>query len=176
MRDYHHKNLKGALIEVGVSLLANEGVEGFSLRKVAKSASVSHTAPYRHFADKDALLAAIAQQGFVMLYDSIERATHQVPVASFEQLYQGTEAYMLFGLEHAAHFNVMFGSVSHIPYPDLAEAAGDAFQQLIRLIEACQSEGLLRDGSSREFAFVVWSLVHGVTVLLIGEKISDTGW
>ena len=166
MSDYHHGDLKQALIDAGVQVLKVEGVKGFSIRKVAKRIGVSHTACYRHYRNKDSLLAAIGEQGFILLYEKIELATDHVPVESFEQLYRATEAYLQFGIENKEYLDVMFGIIPHEQYPRLAESAGRTFQQLVELIEACRVAGLLKEDSSLELAFVVWPLLHGLTVLI----------
>ena len=166
MNDYHHGDLKQALVDAGVKVLKEEGVKGFSVRKVAKRIGVSHTACYRHYRDKDTLLAAIAEQGFILLYEKIKLATDYVPVESFAQIYKATEAYLIFGIEHKEYLDVMFGIISHEPHPRLAESAGQAFQQLVQLIEACNEVGLLKEDSSLELAFAVWPMLHGLTLLI----------
>ncbi len=70
-KTYHHGDLKNALIKAGVEILAKDGVSGLSLRKVALRAGVSHSAPYSHFADKQALIAAISTEGFRQLYEKV---------------------------------------------------------------------------------------------------------
>ena len=166
MNDYHHGDLKQALVDAGVKVLKEEGVKGFSVRKVAKRIGVSHTACYRHYRDKDTLLAAIAEQGFILLYEKIKLATDYVPVESFAQIYKATEAYLIFGIEHKEYLDVMFGIISHEPHPRLAESAGQAFQQLVQLIEACNEVGLLKEDSSVELAFALWPMLHGLTLLI----------
>lgn len=167
MNDYHHGDLKQALIDTGIKVLKEEGVKGFSIRKVAKRIGVSHTACYRHYRNKETFLAGIAEQGFILLYEKIKLATDHVPVESFEQLYKATEAYLIFGIENKEYLDVMFGIVPHEPYPHLAESAGRAFQQLVQLIEACDEVGLLKDDSSLELAFAVWPMLHGLTLLVV---------
>ena len=166
MSDYHHGDLKNALIDSGVKELKEQGIKGFSVRNVAKRIGVSHTACYRHYPDKNALLAAIGEQGFVLLYEKIKTSTDHVPVESFEQLYKATEIYLLFGIENKEYLDVMFGIIPHAPYPQLSKAAGDAFLQLVKLMEACDEVGLLKKDSSLELAFAVWSMVHGLTLLV----------
>ena len=76
---YHHGNLRNALIVASMAILAEEGAAALTLRKAARKAGVSHAAPYRHFADKDALLAAIAEEGFQRLSAMIETAVAPPP-------------------------------------------------------------------------------------------------
>ena len=166
MNDYHHGDLKQVLIDVGVKVLKEEGVKEFSIRKVAKRIGVSHTACYRHYRDKDTLLATIAEQGFILLYEKIKLETDQVRVEAFEQLYKATEAYLIFGIENKAYLEVMFGIIPHEPHPNLSKSAGRTFQQLVQLIEACDEAGLLKEDSSLELAFAVWPMLHGLTLLI----------
>ena len=76
-KNYHHGDLKNALINAGVEILAGDGVGGLSLRKVAKQAGVSHAAPYAHFADKQALIAAISTEGYKKIYESMAAVMEQ---------------------------------------------------------------------------------------------------
>src|SRR5215212_4914161 len=83
---YHHGDLRNALIRAGQELLAQEGIAGLDMRKVARAAGVSHAAPYRHFADKQALLAAIAEDGFYQLAEGMDAAIGQAPTNAAAQL------------------------------------------------------------------------------------------
>jgi AcrR family transcriptional regulator len=85
-KSYHHGDLRNALIQAGLELLAEGGVQELDLRKVARRAGVSHAAPYRHFADKQALIAAITEEGFRLLAEQIQATLSEVPDEPFEQL------------------------------------------------------------------------------------------
>ena len=74
-KPYHHGDLRRALIDASIGLIAESGPDGFTLREVARRARVSHTAPYRHFREKSDLLAAVAEQGFLELRKAVDRAT-----------------------------------------------------------------------------------------------------
>jgi AcrR family transcriptional regulator len=76
-KTYHHSDLINALIQAGVEILAEDGVSGLSLRKVALKAGVSHSAPYAHFMDKQALIAAISTEGFRQLYERVSGVTEK---------------------------------------------------------------------------------------------------
>ena len=77
--NYHHGDLKNALIQAGVKILSKEGISGLSLRKVARQAGVSHAAPYAHFADKQALIAAISTEGYKQLYTRLKKSKKHTP-------------------------------------------------------------------------------------------------
>src|SRR4051812_36803257 len=101
MPTYHHGNLRPALLRAASKTLEKEGAGALSLRDLARRAGVSHNAPYRHFRDRDSLLAAIATEGFRQLGDALRgRAGKEMGAA-----------YVRFALEHPQQFRLMFGGV-----------------------------------------------------------------
>ena len=172
---YHHGDLKNALIKAGVRILAKEGVSGLSLRKVAKQAGVSHAAPYSHFADKQALIAAISTEGFKQLYKQITsvREAHQDPSAL---LLETARAYIQFAMNEPDRFKLMFSSVieKEKDYPEFVEISYENFRQLVSVVETCQQAGLLKSGPSDLMAVSVWSSVHGMIMLIIEGQVSRT--
>lgn len=168
---YHHGNLREALLRAGVEMIG-EG-ESFTLREVARRAGVSHNAPYRHFPDKDALLAAIAAQGFDELTEAMRQAAgrHRAPL---ERLRSSGLAYIDFALRRSEHFRVMFET----PAADLAgaarEAGARAFGTLVEFVGECQKHGKLPGGDTKRLALVAWSLVHGVAKLAVSGHFP--GW
>src|ERR671924_456746 len=110
---YHHGDLRRALIETALTMVTQEGAWNFTLREVARRAGVSHAAPYNHFADKSALLAEVAALGFQALRREMESAARR-PRSSRGALLGIATAYVRFGIEHPAHYRLMFG-------PELAE-------------------------------------------------------
>lgn len=166
-RPYHHGDLRNALIEAGLEVLAAEGADGLSLRKVARKAGVSHAAPYRHFADKEALIAAIADEGFHMLAERMTAAIARFPADPRAQLLESGWAYIEFGLEHPDHLRVMFTRLSE----RRAFQARDSFELLVDTIEACQAAGVVAAGDALELALTSWATVHGMALLLIENKI-----
>src|SRR5499425_1218502 len=106
-KPYHHDNLREALLEEAVRLIGEAGPGALTLREVARRAGVSHNAPYRHFRDKDDLLAAIAQEGFERLTATIRTAAAKKRIP-FEQLESAGIAYVEFAQAQPEHFSVMF--------------------------------------------------------------------
>src|ERR1700733_1843655 len=106
-RPYHHGNLRETLLQGAVCVIAEVGPSAFTLREVARRAGVSHNAPYRHFRDKDALLAAVATEGFLELTRSMREAGERQPRA-LDKLKQSGLAYVAFALRRPEHFTVMF--------------------------------------------------------------------
>jgi AcrR family transcriptional regulator len=164
---YHHGDLRRALIAIGVELLAEEGADALSLRHIAKRAGVSHNAPYQHFADKEALLAAIAEEGFRILGERIE-ASQPGEGAGDPQaaLTAAGQAYVRFALEHRGHFQIMFGALGQSAYPALARDARATFDQLAGIVAAAGSTV-----QPAEAALAVWTMLHGLSSVLIAQKI-----
>jgi AcrR family transcriptional regulator len=173
-KKYHHGDLKNALIQAGVEILALDGVAGLSLRKVAQRAGVSHTAPYAHFADKQALIAAISTDGYCILYEQLVQIREKYQTDPLRQLIEAALAYVCFAQTRPAHFRVTFSSVvdREDAYPALVEITGKCLEQLILIMGACQEVGVLRPGPVEATAISVWSAVHGFTCLLIEGQIS----
>ena len=170
-KPYHHGHLRKALLEAAIQLIAEVGPAGFTLREVARRAGVSHNAPYRHFADREELLAAVAAEGFRELDAAMLKAIrHQRN--SVARLKRAGLAYVEFALRRPEHFTVMFdAAVSEHKTPDSAQAAEQAFGTLVRLVKACQDEGQLPSGNVHQFALLAWSMVHGVAKLATAKRL-----
>ena len=173
---YHHGNLKNALIQAGVEILAKEGVGSLSLRKVAKQAGVSHAAPYSHFKDKHALIAAISTEGFKQLYSQIKTVFEANQDQPESLLLETTWAYFQFALNETDSFKLMFSSAleKEKEYPNFVAVSHENFAQLVKIVEICQQGGVLKDGPSEIVAVSVWSTVHGFVSLFIEGQISHT--
>ncbi|HEU5439085.1 MAG TPA: TetR/AcrR family transcriptional regulator [Ktedonobacterales bacterium] len=172
-RLYHHSNLRATLIQAGLAILTEEGVQALTLRAAARRAGVSHNAPYRHFADKEALLAAIAEEGFLELAARIEAARAAAPASPRAQLEESGWAYVQFALAHPDHLRVMFGSPISDPqaHPGLLAAGARAFNSLVEIIQAGQHAGEIISGDARQLAFAAWGMVHGLALLLTNQQV-----
>jgi AcrR family transcriptional regulator len=169
---YHHGNLRSTLITIGVELLAQNGAKSLSLRSVAKQAGVSHNAPYQHFADKEALLAAIAEQGFLILSAYIDASQIGLAQAPAQQrLIAAGQSYVQFAIGHPAHLEVMFGQLESSQYPDLAQAAFAALERLVVIAGEGQARGEIRNIAPADVAMTIWMLVHGLSAVLIAQKV-----
>jgi AcrR family transcriptional regulator len=174
---YHHGDLRRALIDTALAMVTEEGAWNFTLREVARRAGVSHAAPYNHFEDKSALLAEVAALGFQALSRQMEAAARRAPRSSRHALVGIASAYVRFGVEHPAHYRLMFGPelADKARHPAL-EAAGDAaFAALTGALERGQAAGQVRASAVRDQAVAAWSLVHGLTTLLIDQRLSFLG-
>ena len=151
MATYHHGDLRAAMLAAAGRIIEKEGLAGLSVREAARRAGVSHNAPYRHFPEREALLAALAGEGFALLQKSLEnRAGRELG-----------EAYVRFALEHPQRFRLMFGgALPSEKYPELQKQARATFARLQSAFA-----GL---GSEADFAAAAaWSLVHGLAHLIL---------
>jgi AcrR family transcriptional regulator len=175
-KNYHHGDLKNALIKAGVEILSKEGIEGLSLRKVAQRAGVSHSAPYSHFPDKQSLIAAISTEGFNQLYAELDSAVVAYPKDAKKQLQQGALAYVQFALENVDTFKIMFSGVleKEKEYPAFVDISHKTFQRVVDVVRACQEAGILRSTPAEMMAVAVWGQVHGIVSLALEGQISHS--
>ena len=173
-RTYHHGDLKNALIKAGVEILAKDGVSGLSLRKVAMKAGVSHAAPYAHFADKQALIAAISTEGFRQLYERVSGVAEKYQNQPEKQLVEVAWAYVQFAMDDRDRFKVMFSGVleKEKEYPDFVTESQRNFQLVKMIVEANQASGRLRSGDSALVALSAWGIIHGFIMLMLEGQIS----
>ena len=169
---YHHGNLKEALIAAGLKILSEDGVEGLSLRKVARKVGVSHAAPYNHFSDKQALLAAISTAGFEQLYINLSATFTAAKASSGEILPQIAWAYLQFALEDPGRFRLMFSGALEVEtdHPDYVVVSQKNITLFEEIIAFCQERGELYQGNSTHHAIRIWSLVHGFTNLVLEDQ------
>jgi AcrR family transcriptional regulator len=170
---YHHGDLRQALIGGAIALIAEQDVSSLSLREVARRVGVSHTAPYRHFQDKEALLAAVAEEGFIGLTEAMNSGIQQAPDDPLKRLEATGVAYVQFAIAHPSHYRVMFSSYrgEQAEHPERARAGWQAFQVLLNVIESGQMAGVVRAGETMRLAWVAWSTVHGLAMLLIDGRL-----
>lgn len=166
-RGYHHGNLREALIQAALSLIAEKGASGFSFADAARSAGVSPAAPYRHFRDRDALLADVAERGFSLFTDRLEAAWDDGrpdPVTAFERTGQ---AYLAFARDEPAHYSAMFeAGIDRNAAPELRRASDQAFAVLRRAAETlCALAPQGQRPPAMMVALHVWSLAHGTASL-----------
>lgn len=168
---YHHGDLRRALVAAAVALLRRRGGKALTLREAARRAGVSQTAPYRHFRNKEALLAAVAEEGFRSLKKAIAAAAAAAH-GPFAKLRATSVAYVRFAADHPQHYRVMFSpDVRGSRNPPLREAAVDAFSQLMEVI--VEGAGTARAGGDDlgARALAAWALVHGLALLAVDDQL-----
>jgi AcrR family transcriptional regulator len=165
-REYHHGDLPAALLKAAKSLVAERGVEGFTLREVARRLGVSHVAAYRHYADRRALLAAVAEHGFGRLGARLEAARSGKPESLEPRLRAVLTAYLRFCWEEPALAAVMFGPRLSRggEFPRL-EAAVMASLGVIEETITTLSRARERRRTPRDAALALWTFVHGFSIL-----------
>lgn len=161
---YHHGDLRAALLVAAVELIAERGVGKLSLRECARRAGVSHAAPYRHFANKDAVLNAIAQEGFEWLYDAGLRAMEGIEDAR-DRLDAYGVAYVRFAIEHPVHVRAMF--TLQFEHPGGEDKGGPAFE----LLQKTAAEAAGSDADPQHAAVAAWALPHGLSMLILDGRI-----
>jgi AcrR family transcriptional regulator len=169
-RPYHHGDLRAALIRAALQLVEQHGVKGLALSDAARLAGVSVAAPYRHFTDKEALLAEIAAEGFRLFRDALATAAQSHPKDKVKRLVEMGVAYVEFALQHRSHFKVMWESgISKEKYPEVGQAAHEAYL----LLEKAANELLPTAQPGRQQALVAtaWSLVHGYASLALEQEL-----
>jgi len=170
---YHHGDLRAALLAEALRTMQAGGIEQLTLRAVGDRLGVSRTALYRHFADKQALLAAVAREGFRMLRADLEaaRTANEDLVAGFEAM---GKAYVRFAVAHSQYYRVMFGRFVESCSRDegLAADAQAAFGVLADTLGALQAAGQVRRDDVTTQAAFVWSVVHGIAMLAIDGQMA----
>src|SRR5690606_37678407 len=168
---YHHGDLQRALLEATEELLESKGVEGFTLREVARRAGVSHGAPAHHFGDVRGLLSEFTAQSFAQLSASMREWRARAPDTAFEQLVASGVGYVDYALRHRARFQLMFRS-ERLDWdrPSLAAAGADAYGQLVECVERLGREAGAPPELNPEKVALAWSIVHGFATLLIDNR------
>ncbi len=164
---YHRGDLRASLFEAALELLAEDGADALSLREVARRAGVSAMAPYRHYAGKQALLAALATHGFRGLHDALRRADREA--APGQALVDQAVAYVHFALAHPALFRLISSPKGPGAHADLVAAADATFGVLSQRVAAEAADGRGREAR----AVGCWALAHGLAVLFLDGQISE---
>lgn len=167
---YHHGDLPNALIDAALLILARDGIEGFSLREVAKMAGVSHAAPYRHFKDKMALLEAIAIRGYSHLEAVCKISYERYPHDPNRQLFEAGMGYLTLVLEKPEVAHLMFSGIltkNHVSLP-LKQAGNKAVQSLGWIIENGKQQGIYSDQKTEKLTVTALACVHGIAMMLLG--------
>lgn len=169
---YHHPDLRPALIQAAVEIIAKHGSRALVLREVARRAGVSAAAPYRHFADRESLIAAVAEAGFRELYDEMREHMARAKGDHQAALTACGVAYVLFAIDHPAHFQVMFTDELAGEHPSLDEASSEAFAVLRAAVANGQDAKVFRGSDSSGPALAAWSLVHGLATLVVTGRVT----
>lgn len=166
-RGYHHGNLREALVEAALDLIREKGPAGFTFAEAARAAGVSPAAPYRHYRDRDALVADVAKRGFEAFSAALAKAWdggRPTPVEAFKRV---GAAYLKFAGDEPAYFSAMFES--GLPLADYPEVRAEGDRAFAVLREACEAVIATMPAARRPpplmMALHIWSLSHGIAAL-----------
>jgi AcrR family transcriptional regulator len=165
---YHHGDLHRALLAATEALVETAGVEGFTLREVARRAGVSHGAPAHHFGDVRGLLSEFTAESFAQLAAAMRQRRERAGTASFDQLVATGVGYVDYALAHRARFQLMFRSERlDRSRASLAAAGAEAYGQLAECIAGVSREAGASPALDDEKVALAWSIVHGFATLMI---------
>lgn len=169
---YHHGDLRAALLAAAELELDEAGIEGFSLRAVAKRAGVSHAAPAHHFTDANGLLTALAVRGFRRFVETQHRAMAQAPAEPRAQLSASGLGYVQFAIENPALFRLIFSSNRpDFADPHLNSAAFDGYDLLVRLVRQSTGTDARQSREGQRNVEAAWAMAHGLADLLIAGRL-----
>ena len=169
MDRYHHGNLRAALLKAAFQLVAKVGMEGFTLREVARRAGVSHNAPYRHFKSREDLVAALATEGLRQLFAALQKAVGDTadPVV---RIRAAARVYLHFAIQNPSRFHVMFHSpIEWRAHPEYTAAYTDSLNLLGSLMRSHPDLAIDVDTAGE----LVWAGIHGITELGIARRLWD---
>lgn len=169
-KSYHHGNLRKELLDTAVAQLRETSIEELSLRALARTIGVSQTAPYRHFADKNGLLAAMATQGYRDLLKELRQAGATTLDSPPDQLFAFAHAYVDYAARNPQLFKLMFGPAVQptLNYPELREASRDTLQLVQDILQRGLDRGIFRPVDDITYlANAAWSSIYGLATLLV---------
>jgi AcrR family transcriptional regulator len=171
-RPYHHGNLRAELLEDAQRVVRENGVDALSLRELARRAGVSHAAPRRHFADRQALLAALAEAGFARLGSELRAAAEGVEGGFDARLRAVAQAYIHFAIDDAALLELMFAG-KHGPGGEaLHDVAEDAMAVMLGVIAEGQAEGAIEPGEPERVGLVLFATIQGIAALIASGMVA----
>jgi AcrR family transcriptional regulator len=170
---YHHGDLRAALLGAAETVLADTGIEAFSLRRVAREVGVSHSAPAHHFTDTQGLLAALATEGFTRFLNAMQARQRAAATQDARALLTASGlGYLDFAQGSPALFQLMFGS-ERVDFcdPMLDRASTAAFDHLAQDIARLRGVSPYDDPAAMADVMAAWSMVHGFAALLMAGRL-----
>ena len=177
-QNYHHGDLRSALLDAAATRIENQGIEGLSLRKLADDVGVSRSALYHHFRDKNALLNAVAANGFANWIAMTSESGGDESVPAPVRMKQFVYGYVHWAVEHPQLYDLMFGRPiwkNDLADDELKDVAYPAFQYMLGLITHWQEQGvLLADKPALRQTQVIWAILHGLAKLVTDGVYADS--
>ncbi len=174
-RPYHHGRLREALLAAARALISERGPAGFTLAEAAKRVGVTGAAPYRHFADRDALMAALAQEGFEHFNENLAKAWDGGRPDPVTALRRRGAAYLAFARDEPGLYKAMFGDAGFLRGPAANAPAKKAFDELLRTTVEVLRFFHAPEAGAEKLAVQIWATSHGVADLLLGGHFGDHG-
>jgi len=177
-RPYHHGSLAPALKKATLRLIAKNGIAGFSLRDAARAAGVSHAAPYRHFKDKESLLAEIAEDGFRGLHAQLAAARDKSGDDALAGFLLLGAAFVDYAIAHPSHFRVMYGpqSPNRSAFPEIHRLDLACREEAAQALEAAQQAGQIREGDPQELSVIAFAMLYGATGSFLDGQLKRLGF
>jgi AcrR family transcriptional regulator len=173
-RPYHHGDLRQALIDAAIAMIREGDIDAVSLRELARQVGVTYAAPYHHFADKNALLAELAADGFRALRAQMDAEVALLPVGAdaIDRLGARGRGYIKFAAAYPAHYRVMFRRElrDRSAYPERYEQAQSCYGRLIASVTEVLAPGA-SEARIDALATTIWSTVHGAATLWIAGSL-----
>ncbi len=168
-------DVRGRVLNAAVKLIDRGGLAGLSMREVARAAGVSHQAPYHYFADREAIFAALAEEGFKILTLRLEGIVASSEPA-VDRFVRAGQSYVEFALDHPALFRLMFRPdvVAMDRFPEASACGERAFAVVPALVQACIDEGLPAVPSVHALVILAWSIPHGLACLILDGPLAKT--
>lgn len=174
MSQYHHGNLRNALIVAAADLIEERGSSDFSMIDASRQAGVSSAAPYRHFKDKDALLQAVCQVSFMALSEATDSAAARFDVGTAEHIIALGHAYINFVMDHPAFYDLMWGEHGiRAMEADSVELNSSGFYTLVDSVQAMCKERGIESCEATPLASKMWALVHGLSSLALNNHLEN---
>jgi AcrR family transcriptional regulator len=172
-RPYHHGNLRAALLARAVEVVDERGAADLSLRELARDVGVSHAAPRRHFADRQALLDALAVEGFDRLGEDLRAAVDRAGPAFDARLEELARAYLAFATRHAALLELMWAAKRRHESDALHAAANHSLATMLDVIADAQASGELAPGDRERVAIPIFATLQGLTAMANGGMLDS---
>ncbi|MBL1074803.1 TetR/AcrR family transcriptional regulator [Nocardia sp. 2] len=173
LRSYHHGDLRAELLRRAEAALRRVGVDGLSLRQLARDTGVSHAAPSRHFRDKQALLDALAAEGFVRLGSEFEKAA--ATGTFLERLHAMARTYLRFAIDNPALLALMFARRHTSPTAVMEEAVATAYSVPISMIADGQARGEVVEGDPRRICLSAMAALQGMATFVGSGFVTPEG-
>ncbi len=169
-------DLRRRLLDASAHLITDKGLGALSMREVSRRAGVSHQAPYHHFTDREAVLAALAEEGFAALADAMDREAIAIADPT-DRLAQTGKAYVRWALQHPAHYSVMFRPelVDLDRFATLQTQGARAWDCLVDRVVSLVQVGRVPIGEAETTTMWVWSTLHGAATLVLDGPLPPSG-